>query len=162
MATKPPKRGKPSPDRTPLLPAKEVRAYIREKAAIMAPADVESILAREEEIRERASSETSHHPRLRRQAEMALHILGDHIAGESPQIPYFTVSLLAVALFYFLDKADAIPDWIPNIGTSDDALVVELAFEMGHAGVQRYCDFKGISAEGILPSPKPAVRERRR
>ena len=140
MATKPPKQGKPVPDRAPLLPAKEVRAYIREKAAIMAPADVESILAREEELRERAQAET-HHLLLRHQAELALQLLSDHIAGEAPQIPYFTISLLAVGMFYFLDKADAIPDWIPNIGTSDDALVVELAFEMGAAGVQRYCDF---------------------
>ena len=147
MPTKSPKRGKAPP---PLFAVKDIRAYIREKAAVIAPADVEALVAREREVLERAERETDH-PLLRRQAELAARILGDHASRLSPQIPYFTISLLAVALFYFLDPADLIPDWIPKLGTSDDALVVELAFEMGAAGVQRYCDWKGISTEGILP-----------
>jgi uncharacterized membrane protein YkvA (DUF1232 family) len=153
MATKGGKRNKPEPvESSPLLPAHEVRVSVREKAAIIAPADVEAILAREAEVFRRAASETAH-PRLRHQAELGLHILKDHSSGRSPQIPYFTISLIAVGLFYFLDEADAIPDWIPGLGTSDDALVLELAFEMGAAGVQRYCDWKGISSDNVLPAP---------
>ena len=136
MATK---RGKQAAG-APLLAPKDVRAYIRGKAAIIAPADVEALLGQEVEILARGATETAH-PRLRRQAELGARILRDHSSGAAPQIPYFTISLIAVALFYFLDQADAIPDWIPGIGTSDDALVLELAFEMGAAGVQRYCDW---------------------
>lgn len=156
MATKGEKRGKSTPAASsPLLSAQEVRGSVRERAAIIAPADVEAVLAREAEVFRRASSETAH-PRLRLQAELGLHILKDHASGAAPQIPYFTVSLIAVGLFYFLDEADAIPDWIPGLGTSDDALVLELAFEMGAAGIQRYCDWKGISSEPVLP-PIPAA-----
>lgn len=150
MAIKPPKTRKPS---APLISPSDVRAYIRAKASVIAPADVEALVACEGEIVERAEEETDH-PRLRRQAEFAIRLLADHSSGEAPQIPYFTISLLAVALFYYLDRADLIPDWIPKVGTSDDALVVELAFEMGAAGVQRYCDWKGLSTEGLLPTPK--------
>ena len=158
MTTKSSKRGKAT---SPLFPVKDVRAYIRSKAALIAPADVEALVAREREVLERAEAETDH-PRLRRQAELAARILGDHATGSSPQIPYFTISLLAVALFYFLDPADLIPDWIPKLGTSDDALVSELAFEMGAAGVQRYCDWKGVSTDGILPVAKPHPTRARR
>jgi len=157
MAAKKPKGGKASS----LIPAKEVRAYVRAKAAIIAPADVEALVARRPEIRQRAA-EAGEHPRLQRQVDLAISILGDHVSGESPQIPYFTISLLAVALFYFLDRADAIPDWIPRLGTSDDALVIELAFEMGAAGIHRYCDWKGLSTDGILPELRPAPRGRRK
>ena len=142
----------------PLLPTKDVRAFIRKNAAVIAPADVETIVARADEILERSADERSPHPLLGRQARFALHLLDDHIQGRSPQIPYFTISLLAVALFYFLDKSDAIPDWLGAVGTSDDALVIELAFEMGAAGIQRYCDWKGLAASEVLPAQ---IRRRR-
>jgi uncharacterized membrane protein YkvA (DUF1232 family) len=136
----------------PMFGAKEVRAYIREKAAQMAPADVQAVVAEAEEIRRRAAAEREH-PVLARQAELALRLLSGHHSGESPQIPYFTVSLMCVALLYFLDQTDVIPDWLPRVGTSDDALVFQLAFEMGAAGVRRYCDAHDLSTEGLLPKP---------
>lgn len=136
----------------PILSAKDVRSSLAQKAATMAPGDVDELIAREEEIKARFAGETSPHPLLVRQAKMALQLLNDHVSGIAPQIPYFTISLLGVALFYFLDKEDAIPDWIPNVGTTDDALVLEIAFEMGAAGIVRYCDFKGFRAEDVLPA----------
>lgn len=140
-------------EESPLLSAREVRSSLAHKAATMAPGDVEELLNRDAEILERASSELNPHPLLRRQTELALQLLSDHASGVAPQIPYYTVSLLAVALFYFLEKDDAIPDWLPTMGTADDALVVELAFEMGAAGITRYCDFKGLEAGDVLPPP---------
>jgi len=120
----------------------------------MAPGDVEELLNRADEIVERVTSELHVHPLMRRQTELALQLLSDHASGVAPQIPYYTVSLLAVALFYFLEKEDAIPDWLPTMGTADDALVLELAFEMGAAGITRYCDFKGLATSEVLPPPK--------
>lgn len=161
MATRRDKRDKTdAADSSPLLEPHDVRASVRERASIIAPADVEAILAREAEVVRRTASEVAH-PRLRAQAELGLHILKDHSSGRSPQIPYFTISLIAVGLFYFLDEADAIPDWIPGVGTSDDALVLELAFEMGAAGVQRYCDWKGISSAPVLPLAEKAEPPKR-
>jgi uncharacterized membrane protein YkvA (DUF1232 family) len=143
--------------RAPIVAAKEVRAYIREKAAQMAPADVQAVVAEAEEIHRRAAAEREH-PVLARQAKLALRLLAGHHSGESPQIPYFTVSLMCVALLYYLDQTDVIPDWLPRVGTSDDALVFELAFEMGAAGVRRYCDAHDLSTDGLLPKP-PARRK---
>ena len=160
MAVKDRKPRKIGSARQPLLPIADVRAYIREKAAVIAPGDVEALVARSEELLERAAGEDDPHPRLSRQAALALRLLADHSEGSAPQIPYFTVSVLAMALFYFLDQADAIPDSIPVVGTSDDALVMELAFEMGAAGIRRYCDWKDLSTEGLLPKPKSQALRR--
>ena len=88
-------------------------------------------------------------------------MLQDHAAGLSPQIPYYTVCLLAVAVLYFVDPLDVIPDWIPGVGTADDALVYELAFALARRGVERYCTWKGISTDGILAPPKPRVQPQR-
>ena len=42
--------------------------------------------------------------------------------------PTVAGTYLAAAVFYYLAPVDVIPDVLPGIGTSDDALVVELAF----------------------------------
>jgi uncharacterized membrane protein YkvA (DUF1232 family) len=72
------------------------------------------------------------------------------------------VSLLTVALLYLLDPLDVIPDWIEGAGSADDALVFELAFDLGRAGIERYCTWKGISTDGMLrPQKAPAARRRK-
>jgi uncharacterized membrane protein YkvA (DUF1232 family) len=85
----------------------------------------------------------------------------DHAEGECPQIPYYTVSLLAVALLYLLDPLDVIPDWIEGAGSADDAVIFELAFELGRPGIERYCTWKGISTDGLLPPPKGRTSAKR-
>lgn len=152
MAVKPRKKTKRPAPSPPLLTAQQVRSSLAQKAASMAPADIDELVARREEVLERAEAERRLRPSFVRQTEMALQILGDHASGDAAQIPYYTVSLLGTALFYFLDQEDAIPDWVPHVGTSDDALVLQLAFEMGAAGITRYCDAQGLSTEGLLPA----------
>jgi len=95
-----------------------------------------------------------------RQIELALQILSDHAGGRCPQIPFYTIAVLTVALLYFGDPMDAIPDWIPDIGKTDDALVLELAFAIARPGIERYCQWKGISIGGLVTKPALARPKR--
>src|SRR5690606_20037945 len=92
--------------------------------------------------------------------ELALQLVNEHAAGACPQIPYQTVAMLAVALLYLSDPIDVIPDWIPGVGSSDDALVFELAFQLARPGIERYCAWKGIETDGILGRPAAASAKR--
>jgi uncharacterized membrane protein YkvA (DUF1232 family) len=148
------KKNPPSPRSEPLFEASDFRNYLTEKSALIAPADVETLLGRCEELVRKASDDAGRHPLLERQVDVALQLLGDHDAGACPQIPYQTVALLTVAGLYLLDPNDVIPDWIAGIGTSDDALVFELAFEMGAPGVERYCTWKDIVTDGLFARRK--------
>jgi uncharacterized membrane protein YkvA (DUF1232 family) len=139
-----------------LLQPSDFTSYLREKAEQLAPGDLQSLLAQTDTLRQRLVTDCGAHPRMQRQTELALRVVSDHAAGHCPQIPYYTVSLLAVALLYFADPLDVIPDWIPGVGTSDDALVFELAFQLGQPGVERYCTWKGLSTDGILGPAKTA------
>jgi uncharacterized membrane protein YkvA (DUF1232 family) len=125
--------------RAPLVKASDFRGYIAEKAALMAPRDVESLLARRAEVILKIARDCIGHERMARQLELALDLLADHATGRAPQIPYHTASVLAAAVLYFMNSLDVIPDQIRGIGTSDDALVVELAFNLAAAGIERYC-----------------------
>jgi len=78
--------------------------------------------------------------------------------------------MLAAALFYYLEPMDVVPDFIPRAGTADDALVLDIAWRLCGAGVQRYIDWKGLtpasgptSPEAIrMPPPKASARSRAR
>lgn len=139
--------------REPLLKRADFAAHLETKARETAPRDVEILVGQADEARRRAASVS---PRMQQQMDLALALLADHAAGECPQIPYYTVSLLAEAVFYVLDPNDVIPDWIPGIGNLDDAVVLELAFEIGASGIGRYCAFRGIDW------PEQSGRARRR
>jgi len=143
--TKPPR--KPAAKETaavPLLDPRDVRAYLLRQAADIAPADVQTLLAQADEVRRKAAGDNQRHELFHRQIDLALQLLEDHAEGACEQIPYRTVSLLAAALFYWLEPMDFIPDFLPGIGTSDDALVLELAFELAASGIERYCTFKDV------------------
>jgi uncharacterized membrane protein YkvA (DUF1232 family) len=141
-----------------LLARTDFTSYLREKADQLAPADLQPVLAQADAMHRRAEEVRSVHPRLQRQVELALRLIQDHAAGRCPQIPYHTVCLLAVSLLYFIDPLDVIPDWIPGVGSADDALVFELAFHLGRAGIERYCTWKDLPTDGVLAPVKAAAR----
>ncbi len=159
-SAKPARRTTRTTRNAPLLKSSDFRNYLIEKAALVAPGDVDTLLSQSDEARQKAAAAATAHPRMERQVDVALQLLDDHFAGECPQIPYQTVALLAVAVLYLLDPMDVVPDWIPNIGTSDDALVLELAFETGAAGVERYCTFKELPINGLFARNKRTPQKR--
>jgi uncharacterized membrane protein YkvA (DUF1232 family) len=159
MPKKAPARGR----RPPLLQSQDFTAYLNEKCAQIAPGDLEEVLRQAEAIRVRAAQLAATRPRMQRQVDFALTLVEEHVSGEARQIPFYTVGLMGVALLYFADPLDVIPDWIPGIGNSDDALVFELAFGLARAGVERYCTWKSLPTDGLLPGPaRPTTTSARR
>jgi len=129
-----------------LLTRAEVVGAVIELANTLAPADVGDLMVSESSIRERAAQLPGPPGRrLRAELDLALLCLKDHIAGRCPQIPYYSISLLAAGVAYLADQLDIIPDFLPRIGMIDDALVMEVACTLGRDGLKRYCIWKGIA-----------------
>jgi uncharacterized membrane protein YkvA (DUF1232 family) len=140
-ATRGPRRAK----QTLLTRAEVVRAVV-ELANTLAPADVGDLLIAESTIRERATKLPGAPGKiLRGELDLALMCLKDHAAGRCPQIPYYSISLLAAGVAYLADQLDFVPDFLPRIGMIDDALVMAVAFELGRDGLRRYCVWKGLA-----------------
>ena len=139
------------PATTPIITEDELRRLVFEHANTLAPADVEDLLGQESDLRERASAlDGDRGELLRAQLDLAIKCLYDHDAGRIPQIPYFTISLLAAGLAYLIDELDIIPDFLPGIGTLDDALVMAMSFRLAEDGLRRYCTFKDIDPTPVL------------
>jgi len=158
-----PKKAPARARRPPLLQSQDFTAYLNEKCAQIASGDLEEVLRQAKAIRARAVSLAAMRPRMQRQIEFALTLVEEHEAGRARQIPLYTIAMMGVALLYFADPFDVIPDWIPGVGSSDDALVFELAFGLGRAGIERYCVWKSLPTEGLLPAPpRPTTTRARR
>ena len=150
--SRPKRRPASKPPAEPLLRPSDVRTIVSDLCTQLAPADVAALMNEEKTLRARAAElPTPHLSLLRDQLGLALDCLRDHLDGRCPQIPYYTISLIGAALLYFTDEFDAIPDFLPEIGHLDDAVVMAMAFELGADGLRRYCDFKDIDATGLLP-----------
>jgi uncharacterized membrane protein YkvA (DUF1232 family) len=157
----PAKAVKRSPHLQSYLKPDDFRRYLQEKTSLIAPGDVESLLAQRDQIVAKIARDCGEHELLRRQLHLAVELLQDHANERSPQIPYHTISVLTVALLYFMNPVDVIPDFIEGVGTSDDALLVELAVEMGWPGIERYCTWKSIPTADIR-GPARGARKRTR
>jgi len=159
-ASKPPPRLKLQ---KPPLEVSDIRRIVLDAANQIAPADVVTLMAREQEFRTRADDlATMGMTLFRDQLDLAFDCLRDHVSGASPQIPYFTISLLAAAVCYFGDVLDAIPDFLPNIGELDDAAVMAMACQLGADGLRRYCTWKGRSADLVLGASPLHPRDARK
>lgn len=154
-----PARAKSAPKRrtAPLITGDELRRVVLDLANTIAPADIDDLLGSERALRARAARLDGDAGKLLAvQLDLALACLRDYAAGRCPQIPFFTISLLAAGLAYLVDELDLIPDFLPRIGTLDDALVMAMAFRFAEDGLRRYCTWKEID-----PTPALGVAPRR-
>ena len=147
----PAKKGRSTGAPVPLLNRADIRTIVYELANRLAPADLTALLETESELRARAAELQSEDlALLGGQLSVALDCLRDHLDGACPQIPYYTISLLAAAVSYFADELDVIPDFLPRVGLLDDAVVMAMAYELGRDGLRRYCAWKGRDAHTLL------------
>ena len=153
----PKRRDEPAAERAakapqaPVITPAELRRALFELASTLAPADIGDLLGDEEALRAR-TAELSGRPGqvFRAQLDLALACLHDHAAGRIPQIPFYAISLLTAGIAYLADDFDLIPDFLPDRGTIDDALMLAVACSMAESGLRRYCDYKGIDATAAL------------
>ncbi|MBI3783592.1 MAG: DUF1232 domain-containing protein [Deltaproteobacteria bacterium] len=147
-----PQPAAPAAPRQTVLDRSDIHRILFDLAHQVAPADLETLMDNEAMLIERARGLTDANLALfQKQLSLAMACVRDHVDGECSQIPYYTISLIGAALMYFADEFDAIPDFLPDIGHLDDAVVMAMACELGADGLQRYCDFKDIDATGLLP-----------
>src|SRR5690606_5785677 len=88
--------------------------------------DVAMVLENEEAINKKFSGSNS----VSKYAELGQIMIGmlkDIKNGIYPEVPWFTIATVVLALLYLLNPFDIIPDFVPGIGYVDDLSVLAIA-----------------------------------
>ena len=70
-----------------------------------------------------------------------------HISGEYKAFPTSSILLVVFGLLYFTIPTDAIPDFIPALGFTDDASVLFLIYKKLNKDIEKFLDWKESSAQ---------------
>lgn len=126
----------------------DVVDFVNQHAAQIAAPDIAVLLTDGAMLRDKAAAiRGSRFQSFRRQVNDAIDCLDDYMAGRCVQIPYYTVAILATALFYFRQPVDAVPDFLPELGAVDDALVMAVATDIASQGLRRYRTWRSTSRD---------------
>jgi uncharacterized membrane protein YkvA (DUF1232 family) len=80
-----------------------------------------------------------------RQLKLAYRMIKDYVNKEYKDVPWRTIGLLTLAVLYFLNPFDLIPDLIPVIGFADDAALMAAVFKSVQVDLVDYCEFRGLN-----------------
>lgn len=122
--------------------------YLEEEVAKINEDDVEIVLQNEEEINKKFSGANS----LSKYAELGKIMIGmlkDIKNRVYPEIPWFTIATIVLALLYVLNPFDIIPDFIPGIGYIDDVSVLAIGTGWIESDLHKYLDWKIKEGKGL-------------
>lgn len=115
--------------------------YVEENISKIKEEDVEVVMDNEESISHKLSNATA----LRKFAEIGkimFAMLKDIKNGRYPEVPWFTIAAISLALLYVLNPLDVIPDFIPGIGYIDDLAVMTISMGWIETDLHKYLDWR--------------------
>ncbi|MCP5557130.1 MAG: DUF1232 domain-containing protein [Verrucomicrobiaceae bacterium] len=74
--------------------------------------------------------------------KIMLSLVRDYLSGAYREVPYWVMGAVALALLYFLNPLDLIPDAVPGFGYLDDATVIAFCMKLIDHELERYKAWK--------------------
>lgn len=125
-----------------------VKGYMEDEVIKIKDEDVEMVLENEEAINKKFSGANS----LAKYAELGkimIAMIKDIKNRVYPEIPWFSIATIVLALLYVLNPLDLIPDFIPGIGYIDDLSVLAIGTGWIESDLHKYLDWKIKEGKGL-------------
>lgn len=103
--------------------------------------DIQKILDNQKEIEEKFSPDGPLGGFLF-DIELLLSLIQDYDSGAYQEIPWESLAGILTALLYVISSVDLIPDFIPVVGTLDDAAVVAVCLKLVKKDLDAYTLWK--------------------
>jgi uncharacterized membrane protein YkvA (DUF1232 family) len=128
---------------TPIPPDLESKAAaaLEAESRTVSPQDVERVIQREAEIRDRFKS-SGPLGRYIEDSKLFLAVLKDYWAGTYRTLPFWSISAIVAALLYVLNPFDLIPDMLPIVGQIDDIAVFIACLNLIELDLKKYKTWK--------------------
>jgi uncharacterized membrane protein YkvA (DUF1232 family) len=115
--------------------------YVKEGAEKVTPEDIETVVARSEEIRQQFSARGPL-KRFVEDGKVLTALIKDWRAGKYRQALYGTIAAVAFGLLYVFNPFDIVPDVLPIIGALDDATVIGALLMLVERDLRKYRSWK--------------------
>jgi len=112
------------------------------------PEDIDKIISKEKRIlRKTKISKASKYSKLFFQVKLVFELIKDYRSKLYTDIPWRTIGILTLLIAYFINPFDIIPDVLPVLGYTDDALLFAAFFKSISVDLKKYSDWKGYDTE---------------
>lgn len=126
----------------------EIFSEVKSDSSKVSSDELNEVLKNENQIREKASKlNFDKFSKLIRQLTLSLQMLKDYKTKAYLNIPWRTIALVVAAILYFINPFDIIPDFIPFLGYTDDAIAFAAIFKSAQTDLYDYCKWKGYNTE---------------
>jgi len=129
-------------------PDSEIFNEVESDSSKISSNEMDEILNNENQIKTKASKlNIDRFSKLIKQLSLSFQMLRDYRTKGYTHFPWRTVALLVAAILYFINPFDLIPDFIPFLGYTDDAIAFAAVFQSIRTDLQDYCKWKGYDSE---------------
>lgn len=126
----------------------EILDKIEKQNREVTPEKMDEVIDHEREIEKKNRKlNKDHFGKLYRQVKLALQMLKDYKAKRYTEVPWRSIGLLSVGILYFLNPMDLMPDIIPILGLTDDAVALAAIFKSLQSDLKLYCEWRGLDVE---------------
>jgi len=112
---------------------------LKERASHISQEDMEDVLHKKDEILSKCKGRLD---AFLKEIKLFFSLIADCVKGDYSAISTLSIAIIVFALLYVLMPVDAIPDIIPILGFTDDALVVALCIACVRNDLTRYEEWK--------------------
>lgn len=121
---------------------------LKKKSSHVNTGDVDKILRTEANVKKRTDKINKNvFGKLLNQLALAYEMIKDYKTKRYIDVPWRTIALVVGAVLYFINPFDLIPDILPVIGLTDDAVAFAAVFRSVQGDLVRYCEWKGYDPE---------------
>jgi uncharacterized membrane protein YkvA (DUF1232 family) len=124
---------------------KQAQDALNEGAKKIKKEDLQKVLSKQKEIAEKFQPDGPLGGLLF-DVELLISLIQDYDKGNYQEIPWESLSGILTALLYVISPIDLIPDFIPVIGTLDDAVVVAVCLKLVKNDLDAYAFWKTKNA----------------
>lgn len=128
--------------------ANEIFDEFEVQSSRISSSDINKIVSGKEKIRSKSSKlDLGRFRKLINQIRLAISLIKDFREKKYSVIPWRSIAMIAAAILYFVNPFDVIPDLLPVLGFTDDALLFASVFKSIQSDLEKYCKWKGLSPE---------------
>ena len=126
----------------------EILEKIEQESKEVTPEKIDEVIIHEKEIEKKTKKlNRNHFEKLYMQVRLALQMIKDYKAKRYTEIPWRSIGLISIGILYFLNPLDLMPDFIPILGLTDDAVALAAIFKSLQSDLKLYCEWRGLDVD---------------